>query len=336
MRRPATARRRGPRVVVITGGSSGIGRGTARHFARLGWRVGIIARGQAGLDAARDELVGLGAMTAIAQADVTDSASLGRAADIIASGLGPIDVWINNAGIGVFARFTEMTEAEFARVTDVNYGGVVNGTRIALARMMPRDAGHIVNVSSAIGIRATPLFSAYAGAKFAIRGFSDAVRAELVHAGSRVVLTTVFPPSVNTPFYSHAIARIGASPRPPPPIYQPELVTEAIHLAATTRRREMLIGGQTLLTAIAQTLAPALTEWLAARLAPWLKRSSNPGIEAERDENVFTPSRLASASRGPFDRESRGWSAQVWATRNRGRIALGLGAVALAIASRAR
>ncbi len=327
-----------PGVVAITGGSSGIGRAAAQLFARRGWRVGLIARGAPALEAARAELAGRRAHVSTHEADVADCDALRAAAAAIAAEHGPITAWVNNAGVSVFAPFPEVTDAEFRRVTDVTYLGAVNGTRVALEHMRPRDRGTIVQVCSAIGLRGVPLQSAYSGAKYAMRGFSEAVRAELIHERSRVHLSMVFPPSVNTPFYSHATARIDGLPRPPPPIYQPEIVADAIHFAATHRRRDVLVGAQTVQTALLNAWAPSLADFLLGRLAPRLQTSHNPGIAAARDENLFAPSRLPAPTHGPFDTESLSTSLQFWATKNRGTVGAGvaLGLAALALAGRRR
>jgi short-subunit dehydrogenase len=199
------------RVVAITGASSGIGRCTASLFASTGWRVGLIARGQPGLEAVCGEIVAAGGAACVAAADVRDAAALEAAAAAIEDALGPIDVWINCAGNGVYGRFLDVPAHEFDCVTDVTYGGTVNGTRVALRRMLPRDAGVVVNVCSAIAYHGMPLLTSYSGAKAAVRGFTDGVRAELVHDRSRVRATIVFPPAVNTPFFSHAVTYMAAA-----------------------------------------------------------------------------------------------------------------------------
>ena len=218
----------GARVVAITGASSGIGRATAQHFARHGWRVGLIARSEENLDAARGDVVTAGGTASVQVADVADSAQLERAAERIEMELGPIDVWINNAGVSVYGKFLDITEEEFRRVTDTNYFGTVNGTRIALKRMVPRNRGTIVQILSAISYRAVPLQSAYSGSKYALRGFTEAVRAELIHDNSAVHVTMVHPPGVNTPFYNHAVSHMPEPVHPPPPVYQPEVIADAI------------------------------------------------------------------------------------------------------------
>ena len=132
---------------------------------------------------------------------------MGAAAGQVEEKLGPIDVWVNCAFASVFAPFADISPGEFRRVTEVSYLGFVYGTMAALARMRPRDAGTIVQVGSALGERSIPLQSAYCGAKHAINGFTSALRCELLHEGSRVAVTVVQMPAVNTPQFSWVRSR---------------------------------------------------------------------------------------------------------------------------------
>ena len=318
------------RVVVITGASSGIGRASAELFAQRGWRVGLIARGQAGLEAVRRDLEANGATVAIAPADVSDSAQLESAAAGLEAALGPIDVWINNAGIGVFGRFMDVPEDEFRRVTETNYFGTVNGTRVALRRMLPRNAGTVVQILSLISYRGAPLQSPYSGSKYALRGFTEAVRAEMVEARSRVHLTMVHPPAVNTPFYNHAASHMAKAVRPPPPIYQPEVVAEGVYLAATTRRREVKVAEPTVGLALGNKLMPSLLDFMAGQVGVALQQTDRGGAVAVRDRNLERPGQLA-ASHGAFDDESLTFSPQMWLQKNRDGLGVGLGLVALAL-----
>ena len=320
-------------TVVITGASSGIGRCTAALFARHGWHVGLIARGQAGLESIHRELAAAGAAAAAASADVSDAAALEQAAAALEQELGRITVWVNCAGNGVYGRFLDVTEEEFRRVTDVTYLGTVNGTRVALRRMVPRDSGTVINLCSAIAFQGLPVLSSYSGAKHAVRGFSESVRHELTHDGSRVMLTTIYPPAVNTPFFSHAASHLTGSPRPAKPVYQPEIVADAILLAATSRRREVQVSGITVLFAFATRLVPGLVGLAIQRLGSAGQRTDDAEAVRLREPTLFAPSARASGPRGPFGAESRGFSMQMWLNRRRGRAGLGLiAAAALAAA----
>ena len=251
------------KVVAITGAGSGIGLAAALEYARHGWKVGLIGRGSEALSDASRQVAGAGGMPHVALADVADGAALETAATAIEAALGPIDVWVNNAGIGFYGKFTDVPDDAFRRVIDVNLHGTVNGTRIALARMKPRDRGTIIQVLSAISYRGVPLQSAYSTTKYGLRGFTEAVRAELVNDRSAVHVTMVHPPAVNTPFYSHAGSVMDEAPRPPPPVYQPEILGEAIYMAGTQQRREWRVTGETVGFSIANKIAPGLLDQLS-------------------------------------------------------------------------
>lgn len=312
-----------PGVVAITGASSGNGRAAALLFARRGWRVGLIARNPSTLNDTKVEIEEAGGTAVAAPADIADLPALAAAASAIEAALGPIDVWVNNAGVGTFGPFLQVPDAEFRRVTDVNYLGTVNGTRVALERMTARNSGTVVQVLSAIGFRGVPLQAPYSGSKWALRGFTEAVRSELAHDRSAVRVSMVFPPSVNTPFFEHAVSHMPRAVRPPPPVYQPELIADAILLAATTGRREVRVTSTTWGFAIANAVAPQLMDNLAGRFGRVAQQSSKPVVT---DPNLFSPGTTASV-RGRFGAESRGWSAQMAASKNPAATVLTLGAV---------
>jgi short-subunit dehydrogenase len=320
-------------VVVITGASSGIGRSAAALFGKRGWRVGLIARSADNLEATRKDVVSAGGTASVAVADVADSAALEAAAAHIEGELGPIDVWVNNAGVSVYGKFMDIAEDEFRRLTEVNYFGTVNGTRVALRRMLPRNRGTVVQILSAISYRGVPLQSPYSGSKYALRGFTEAVRAELANDNSAVHMTMVHPPAVNTPFYNHAVSHMPKPVRPPPPVYQPELVADAIYLAATTRRREVKVSGSTLGFAIGNKLTPSLLDYFAGKFGVAAQQSDQGGAVAVRDPNLYGPGQRPSSTHGPFDSESLSTSVQMWANKNRGAVglALGLGLIGLAM-----
>lgn len=312
------------KVVAITGASSGIGRATARLFAKKGWRVGLIARGNDALDATRREVIGEGGTAAVAPADVSDPRALERAAAQIERELGPIDVWVNDAGISSFGEFLDIPESEFRRVTEVTYLGMVNGTRVALSRMLPRDQGTIVNIGSLIAHRGFPLQTPYSGAKYAIRGFTEALRSELIHKGSNVHLTMVHPPAVNTPFFSHSATHLkGSVPAAPPPVKQPEVIADAIYLAATSHRREIKVSGITVQLAALNAIAPGLVDLALGWAGYGIQKTRRSEAKREQAPAVFRKGRTPSKIHGPF--RARGWSAQMWATKHRGSLAAGLG-----------
>ncbi|WP_416970928.1 SDR family oxidoreductase [Streptomyces sp. 4F14] len=255
-----------PTTVVVTGASAGVGRAVARLYATRGARVALIARGRAGLDAAAREVTELGGRPYVAEADVADADAVEAAAGAAEAALGPLDVWVNCAFTSVFAPFTDITPEEYARVTSVTYLGYVNGTRAALARMVPRDRGTVVQVGSALGERSVPLQSAYCGAKHAVNGFTSSVRLELLHRGSRVRVTVAQLPAVNTPQFTWVRSRLPRQPQPIPPIYQPEAAARGVVRAADRPgRRERWVGASTRATLLANRVVPALLDRYLAR-----------------------------------------------------------------------
>jgi short-subunit dehydrogenase len=298
-------------VVVITGASSGIGRAAAHLFARAGRPLALIARGPEALEATRREVEALGARVLAIPLDVADDATVETATLRIEVELGPIGIWVNNAMVNVWGEFLDVPEAEFRRVTEVGYFGYVNGTRAALRRMKPRDQGSIVQVGSMISYVAAPLQSAYSGVKHAIRGFTEAVRAELMHAGSRVRIGMVLPASINTPFYDTAGNRMReGAPRPVPPIYQPELVAEAIRHVAERGVREMFVGGAAEAAAIARTLAPGLTNQVLPLTYP-AQRTSDASAEIGGG-NLFQPAPGERGIHGRFGGDALRVSPHLW------------------------
>jgi len=232
------------RVVVITGASAGVGRTTALAFARQGASIGLLARGQAGLDGAQREIEAMGGAALAVPTDVADAGAVEAAAAVEAR-FGPIDVWVNNAMASVFSPVREMEPDEFRRVTEVTYLGCVHGTLVALRRMLPRDEGIIIQVGSALAYRGIPLQAAYCGAKHALQGFTESLRAELLHDGSGVRLTMVQLPALNTPQFGWVKSRLPRRAQPVPPIYQPVVAATAILWAADHNRREIAVGGST-------------------------------------------------------------------------------------------
>jgi short-subunit dehydrogenase len=300
-----------PKVVIITGASSGIGRCTAALFGRRGWHVGLIARGEPGLRDVAAQLQANGTKAACAEADVAYPAALEDAATALEAQLGPVDVWVNCAGNGSFGRFLDIPADDFRRVTDVTYLGTVNGTRVALKRMMQLDRGRIVNICSAVAYHGMPLLSSYSGAKHAIRGFDQAIRAELAQEGSKVRITTVFPPAVNTPFFDHAVSHMGRPGRPMPPVYQPEIVAEAAFLAAMSGRAEMPVSFTTVLFAIGMRLFPGLVDRAIHKLGYGGQLTSLDSALARYAPTLSAPSDNASPIHGCFTDEARRRSFQI-------------------------
>jgi NAD(P)-dependent dehydrogenase (short-subunit alcohol dehydrogenase family) len=248
------------KVAVVTGGSAGVGRATVREFARQGFDVAVLARGDAGVEGAVSDVERLRRRGLGLELDVADFDAVDAAAERIEHELGPIDVWVNNAMLSVFAPVDEMEPEEYRRVTNVTYLGVVYGTLAALKRMEARNSGTIVQVGSALAYRSIPLQSAYCASKHAIVGFTDSLRCELVHDHSQVSVTVVHLPAVNTPQFDWVRSRLPDRGQPVPPIFQPEVPARAIVYAAQHPRREMLVGYTTYMAVWGQKFIPGLLD----------------------------------------------------------------------------
>src|SRR5919106_4391804 len=253
-------------IVVITGASAGVGRATARKFAKHGAWIALLARGQDGLEAARKEVEELGGKALAIPVDVANADEVEAAAAKIEIDLGRVDTWINNAMTSVFSPIKEMTPEEFRRVTEVTYLGCVYGTLAALNRMLPRDRGVIVQVGSALAYRGIPLQAAYCAAKHAIQGLCDSLRCELLHDGSHVTLTMVQLPALNTPQFDWVKSRLPNRAQPVPPIFQPEVAAQAIMWAAESGRREVWVGLPTVKAILGNKVAPGLLDRFLARM----------------------------------------------------------------------
>jgi short-subunit dehydrogenase len=326
------------RVVVITGSSAGVGRATAFEFARRGDAVALLARNADRLSDLAARLRAMGVRALAIPTDVADDAAVERAADQVEEELGPIDIWVNVAMATIFGPVGTISAAEFRRATEVTYLGQVHGTVAALKRMRPRDAGTIVNVGSALAYRSVPLQSAYCGAKFAIRGFTDSLRSELIHDRSAIHLTMVHLPAVNTPQFDWALNKTGRKAQPVPPIFQPEVAARAIVFAAHHRRREVWVGFSSVKAIIGNMLAPGLIDHYLAK-AGYSSQMAKERLPKDQPANLFESVPGHDTSHGRFDALARPYSWEMMTSRHRDAIAagaVGLGLLALLRLTRGR
>jgi NAD(P)-dependent dehydrogenase (short-subunit alcohol dehydrogenase family) len=305
-------------TVVITGASAGIGRATAELFGKRGANVVLLARGVDGLRAAAKAVEDAGGTALEISTDVSDFQAVDAAAAMAETSFGPIDVWVNVAFTSVFAPFWEIKPEEFRRVTEVSYLGYVHGTMAALARMRPRNRGTIVQVGSALGYRAIPLQSAYCGAKHAINGFTESIRTELMHDHSKVKITVVQMPAVNTPQFNWVLSRLPRRPQPVPPIYEPEVAAEGVVFAADhPDRKEHWVGASTVGTIVAQKFAAPLLDQYLARTG-FNSQQTDEKEPADRPNNLWHPVDQAPGSdqgaHGRFDDRAKSSSAQLTVT----------------------
>ena len=308
------------RVVVLTGASAGVGRATAHALARNGDAIGLIARRQEALEETLKEVEALGGRGLVLPADVADADAVDAAAALTEAELGPIDVWINNAMVSVFAPVSQTTAAEIRRVTEVTYLGYVHGTLAALHRMRDRDRGVIVQVGSALAYRGIPLQAAYCAAKHAIQGFTESLRCELLHDGSGVRVTMVQLPALNTPQFDWVRSRLPGRPQPVPPIFQPEIAADAILWAIDHERRELNVGASSDLAIIGNKIAPGLLDRYLANAAYEGQQTAEPE-DAGRADNLYEPVPGLHRTRGRFDNRARDTSPHLWLATHRALVA---------------
>jgi NAD(P)-dependent dehydrogenase (short-subunit alcohol dehydrogenase family) len=314
--------RKKPEVVVITGASAGVGRATAHRFARDGARVALIARSSDGLEVAAEEVRRLGGQALPIALDVSDADAVDAAAARVEQELGPIDIWINDAMATIFAPVHAISPADFRRATEVTYLGTVYGTMAALRRMRERNRGTIVQVGSALAYRAIPLQAPYCGSKFAIRGFTDALRVELMHERSDIHITMVQLSAFNTPQFQWGRTTLPRRPQPVPPIFQPEVAAQGIHWAAHHRRRELNVGFPAVKAILGNKLFPKLADRALVRLGYAGQMGKLP-LPQDRPDNLYEAVPADYGTHGRFDARSKAWSLQLWATTHRGLVAAG-------------
>jgi short-subunit dehydrogenase len=306
-----------PRAIVITGASAGLGRAIAQAFAHAeGAQIGLIARGKEGLEGAKREVENLGGRAIVLPADVADAEVVEAVAERVETELGPIDVWVNNAMTGVFSPVKEMTAAEFKRVTEVTYLGLVNGTLAALKRMLPRDRGCIIQVGSALAYRGIPLQAAYCASKHAIQGFMDSLRCELIHDKSRVRVAMVQMPAMSTPQFDWIKSHLPKRAQPVPPIYQPEVVAQAVVYASHHNRREIYVGMPSVKAILGNKLFPGLLDHYLAHTGYKSQQTDEPE-DPNRPYNLYEPVAGDYGVHGRFDDRARALSPQLWTNLHR-------------------
>lgn len=249
-----------PKVVVITGGSSGIGHATAKRFASRGDSVVIAARNDAALRTVAEEIDALPI-----RADVSRWDDVKRVADETIATFGRIDVWINNASVGEWATIETAAIEDMQRIIEVDLLGTMWGVKAVLPHFRQRNAGVIINVASALADRAIPLLSTYCAAKAGVKALTDSLRMELIAAGSAVRVMTILPSSINTPFYTWGRSRLGVRPHPVSIIYPPDKVARAIVRAADHPRREVYVGIMGKLLSIGERVSPVAMDWYMLR-----------------------------------------------------------------------
>ncbi|MCC9167454.1 SDR family oxidoreductase [Pontibacter harenae] len=309
-------------VVVVTGASAGLGRTIAREFAKEGYDLALLARGKEGLKGAKREVEEMGRRAVYFQVDVADAQAVEEAAAKTEEQLGEITIWVNNAMNSVFSPVKEMEPADYKRVTEVTYLGQVYGTLSALKRMLPRDRGSIILVGSALAYRGIPLQSAYCGSKHAIEGFFDSLRAELIHDKSKVKVTMVQLPAMNTTQFGFVKTRLPNKPKPMGKIYQPEVAARAIVFAAHNNRREIFVGYPTVQAIVGDKIAPGLGDYVLAKGGIKGQQTDVPE-DPNRKHNLWEPIPGDHGAHGTFGDQSTNFSPELWVSMNRNKLLAG-------------
>ena len=321
------------KVVVITGGSAGLGRAIAHGFARKGAKLALLARNPEALDAAREECLRFGSSAVITiPTDVSDADAVEAAANRAEAELGPIDVWVNDAMVSVFSPVKEMTPADYKRVTDVLYLGFVHGTLSAYKRMLTRDHGTIIQIGSALAYRSIPLQSAYCACKHAINGFTDSLRCELSHDKSNIKITVVQMPAMNTTQFDWVKNRMPDDTQPVPPIFEPELAAKVVIAAgyAKNPRREYWVGTPTVEAIIGQKFVPGILDWYLGKTGYKSQQIQDEPRNPDAPNNLYDYVPGTHSARGKFADRSTRTSAEIFVTLNRHWFALGAAALVAA------
>lgn len=298
-------------VVVVFGASSGIGRKTALQFAERGARVVVAARSTEGLQSLVDEITQSGGEATAITADALDFAQVKAVADGAVARYGHLDTWVHAAAVAIYAPFEATTPEEFKQVIDINLTGQAYGAMAALPHIKQEGRGALIHVASVEGLRAYPLHSAYGASKHGVVAMTEALRVELMHDRQPISVTTILPASINTPFFNKARTKLGVKPAPPPPVYQPSLVADAILFAAEHSTRNLIVGGAGRLQELSQKFSPRLLDIVLATGGFKAQRTDEPKSESAPN-NLFGPIAAYNRVEGDFTHGAKTISPYTW------------------------
>lgn len=275
-------------VIVITGASTGIGRETALSAAGRGAAVVLAARGKEALEQVAVQVRAGGGRAHVVVTDVTDPAQVEHLAAEAVAHFGRIDTWVNNAGVAEYATVAQMTPDEIEQIIRTDLIGTIYGCKAALPHLRRAGGGTIINVGSGFSDRAVPLQSVYCAAKHGVKGFTEALRLEMMRENTGIHVTLVLPSPVNTPLFEHARSKVGVKPKPIGPVYEPEVVADAILLAAEHPRRDVYAGGTAKLLSVLESISPGLLDWLMVH-NDWGARQQLTDEPDDGRDNLFQP-----------------------------------------------
>jgi short-subunit dehydrogenase len=262
-------------VIVITGASSGIGLATALSAARRGARLVLAARSATTLDQLAHDLAADGSEVACVEADVGDRAQVERIAQRAVERFGRIDTWINNAGVSIYGRLDEISDADNERLFRTNFWGVVHGSLVALP-LLRAQGGALINVGSEVSDAVVPLQVMYSASKHAVKGFTDGLRLEVQADKAPVSVTLIQPTAVDTPYPEHAGNYLDEEPKLPTPMIEPEKVADAILEAATSPKRDVKVGAMAVLNTLMHKLMPRAGDAMAGAQLGRQQRAEPP------------------------------------------------------------
>ena len=314
-------------VMVITGATSGIGLATAKRAAQRGTRVVLCSRNEPELRETAAQIKGDGGSARAVVADVSRLEDVERLARSAVEEYGTLDTWVNNAGVSFYGRLTEVALEDMRQLFEVNFWGMVHGARTAIPHLR-RHGGALINIGSVVSDRAIPLQGTYSASKHAVKGFTDALRMELEEEGASVSVTLIKPSAIDTPYFKHAKNYMEVQPKPPAPVYAPEVVANAILRAAEHPVRDITIGGGGRFLSAMGTALPRLTDFYMERAMFSSQRSNVPA--GEQPGNLYEPSGEENLERGDYAGHVMESSVYTQATLSPGRMLLAAG-VGLAV-----